>query len=73
MRPSFLWYLGTELGVGKGGEAEGTGGGKLGGNCGTGVQASTSKPTTFIYTVFEEIYLSYTSSSEMLTYSFTAL
>ena len=43
-----------------------------GGNCGTGVQASISKPTQFIYLAFEKMDPSYTWSSEMLPYSCTA-
>ena len=33
----------------------GGGGGYLGGNCGTGVRARISKPTPFIYLVFEKM------------------
>ena len=41
-------------------------------NFGTGVRASISKPTPFIYLVFEKKWThSYTRSSEMLTHSYT--
>ena len=62
-------------GVGGGGGRQGVGGGELGGNCGTGVRASISKPTPFpfIYIAFEKQTHSYTRSSEMLTHSYTAL
>ena len=42
----------------------------------TGVQASISKPTSFIYLAFEKMAgptHSYTWSSKVLTYSYTAL
>ena len=45
----------------------------LRGNFGTGVRASISKPTPFIYLAFEKRTHSYTWSSKMLTYSYTAL
>ena len=61
----------------KGGNLVGGGGGGEGGNggkYGTGVQASISKFTPFIYLAFEKQTHSYTCSSKMLTHSlFTAL
>ena len=52
------------------GGAWGPGGGQLGGNFGTGVRASISKPTLFIYLAFEKR-TQYTRSSEIMTHSYT--
>ena len=42
------------LGEGVGGGGSGRGPGGNGGNCGSGVRASISKPTPFIYLAFEK-------------------
>ena len=65
--------VGSKGAGGASGEGGGESGGGNRGNCGTGRQASISKPTPFIYLVFEKNRPIQIRLSEMLIYSYTAL